>query len=136
MPTPSFPLVALASACVMQARAARQGVGNTELALPGRSLRASASQARGGLGTSTKPIGMSTARMERPSQPSASVFTSRISRTPLSARRQTTQPVRQPSAPPTIKGQLPRGHLGLEVGVEHLEEVLGVEERLRRIDQD
>ena len=45
-----LPAGALASACVRQARAGRQGVGKTELALPGSSLRASTSQARGGRG--------------------------------------------------------------------------------------
>ena len=46
MPTPSVLLSAFASACVVQASAGRQGVGKTELALPGISLRASTSQAR------------------------------------------------------------------------------------------
>src|SRR5258708_9720184 len=136
MPTPSLLLTALAAACVVQARAGRQGVGKTELALPGRCLRASTSQARGGRGTSTKPIGMSTAKMERPSQASARVFTTRISRMPSVSRRQTTQPVRQPSAPPTINGPSPRRHLGLEVSVERRQEILGVLEGLLQIDQD
>ena len=74
-----------------------------ELALPGISLRASTSHCRAGRGTSTKPIGMSTAKMERPSQASARVFTTLMSSAPSVPRRQTTQPVRQPSAPPTIK---------------------------------
>src|SRR6266481_3386991 len=133
---PNGLLTALASAWLMQAKAGRQGVGKTELALPGRCLRASTSQARGGRGTSTKPIGMSTAKMERPSQASARVFTTRISRMPSVSRRQTTQPVRQPSAPPTINGPSPRGHLGLEVGVERRQEILGVLEGLLQIDQD
>src|SRR5580692_7626307 len=136
MPTPSDLLSALASACVVQSSTGRQGVGKTELALPGSRLRASTSQARGGRGMSTKPIGMSTAKMERPSQASARVFTTLMSRAPEASRRQITQPVRQPSAPPTIKSLLPRGHLGLEVGVEHREEVLGVQEGVLRIDQD
>src|ERR1700722_1669645 len=191
MPTPSRLLRALASACVVQASAGRQGVGKTELALPGRCWRASTSQARGGRGTSTKPIGMSTDRMESPSQASARVFTTRISRAPSVPRRQTTQPVRQPSAPPITSvvrrlislillliillspargrggerglrtslppllasppnggeehegrgwpgpvGQLPRGHLGLEVGVEARQEILGVLEGLLGPDKD
>src|SRR5215213_4526993 len=136
MPTPSVLLSALASACVVQARAGRHGVGKTELALPGISLRASTSQARGGRGRSTKPIGMSTAKMERPSQASARVFTTLISREPRVSRRQTTQPVRQPSAPPTIKGRSPLGHLGFEVGVERGEEVLGVLEWMVLVDQN
>src|SRR5215208_4430182 len=129
-------LRALASAWVVQASAGRQGVGKTELALPGRCRRASTSQARGGRGTSTKPIGMSTARMARPSQASARVFTTLMSRVPLVSRRQITQPVRQPSTPPTIKRLLPLGHLGLEVGVQRFEEVLGVQVGLARVDQD
>src|SRR5205807_5042073 len=91
--------------------------------------------ARGGRGTSTKPIGMSTARMERPSQASARVFTTLISSAPSASRRQITQPARQPSAPPTIKWS-PLGHLGLEVAIERREEVLGGEVGVRRIDQD
>src|SRR6185312_850979 len=136
MPTPSVLLSAFASACVVQCSTGRHGVGNTELSLPGRWCRASTSHRRGGRGTSTKPIGMSTAKMERPSQASARVFTTLMSSAPSVPRRQTTQPVRQPSAPATITQLLPRGHPGLEVGVEHLEEVLGVQEGLLRIDQD
>src|SRR5882672_1774687 len=133
---PSFLLAALALAWVVQAKAGRQGVGKTELALPGSSLRAWPSHSRPGRGMSTNPIGMSTAKTERPSQASARVFTTRMSRTPRPSRRQITQPVRQPSAPPTIKWRLPLGHLGLEVGVERIEEVLGVQEGMLGIDQD
>src|SRR5579871_4860508 len=79
---------------------------------------------------------MSTARMDRPLQASARVFTTVMSSAPEGPRRQTTQPVRQPPAPPTITRVLPRSHPGLEVAVQHLEEVLGVQEGLLRIDQD
>src|SRR5260370_38110921 len=136
MPMASFLLVALASAWVRQSRAAGQGVGNTELALPGSRARASPSQARPGRGTAPNPIGMSTARMERPSQASARVFTTPISSVPSDPRRQTTQPVRQPSAPATIKWPLPLGHLGLEVGVERRQEIFRVQEGMLGIDQD
>src|SRR5260221_8831216 len=136
MPMPSLRLVALASAWVVQASTDRQGVGKTELALPGSRVRAWPSQARAGRGTSTKPIGISTARMERPSQASARVFTTLISSAPSAWRRQTTQPVRQPSAPATIKWRLPLGHLGLEVGVERCQEIFRVQEGLLGIDQD
>src|SRR5262245_45335861 len=120
----------------MQARAGRQGVGNTELALPGSNLRASPSHCRPGRGRSTKPIGMSMATNQRPPQASARVFTTRMSRAPSPWRRQTTQPVRQPSAPPITKISLPLGHLGLEVGIERVEEILGVEEGMLGVDQD
>src|ERR1700760_3343776 len=79
---------------------------------------------------------MSTAKRERPPQASARVFTTLMSSAPGASCRQTTQPVRQPSAPPTIKRGLPRRHLGLEVGVEDREEVLGGEVGVRRSDQD
>lgn len=59
----------------MRRAAERRPAGRkTELVLPGRSARASRSQARPGRGSSTRPIGISTARTERPSQVSASVF--------------------------------------------------------------